>query len=623
MADDVKVQIVASDQTGPAFESAQGGADSLSEHMEAGFERVAERLTEFFAIEKVVEFFKESVQEFAEVQRAMDILDVSLKNNGEAWSDANEQIEAFVEKEQIFGGQGKAAIITALTDIETKVGNLHISLGLLDEAEKLSQLRHIDLATASDSLTRAFEGDQRGIRSLSRELTGNATTFQTAGEAFEDLDKKISGMDAVTDDAKGHLNSMKSAFEDFSEFAGSTFAPLIDVVTVSVKILNQTFQFIITGFKQLADLIVADAGLIIEEFQAMSEGAHGFYEILHGDITSGLTDIGFAGAHAAKAVTDAFGNAAKAMGQDWSDYEKQTQKIWYGQTEQAQAASAAEIKAQAEANQKRIDAAKKAAADEKATAESAKKDQAELEKARQKELEEFNNYNDTKLRSTLKASQRVKVDYDQYQAYVKKADAASGQQRQTLLNSEQAAYKRYLNDLTEMDKEHQANLKKADEEIKSNAEKLAGELTSLEKSKNKEVAEAAKDFALVRAGINMAVGISGALADYPYPASLAIGALVAAEGAVEIAKIEGALDTGGVVTQPTLSWVGEKRPEAVVPLEDYPGLNLGGNKQAGGGHTFNITVNGVQNASQFVNQLPGHLQRAQTRLGQRLNPAFS
>jgi hypothetical protein len=71
---------------------------------------------------------------------------------------------------------------------------------------------------------------------------------------------------------------------------------------------------------------------------------------------------------------------------------------------------------------------------------------------------------------------------------------------------------------------------------------------------------------------------------------------VAAEGAAEIAKIEGVqLATGGIVTAPTPALIGEGgEPEAVVPLSKAGEMGFGG----GGDHYhLHASFPGVRNKS--------------------------
>ena len=83
-------------------------------------------------------------------------------------------------------------------------------------------------------------------------------------------------------------------------------------------------------------------------------------------------------------------------------------------------------------------------------------------------------------------------------------------------------------------------------------------------------AKTEKAFGIFRTIIDTIQGISRALADYPWPFSLIVAAIVGAAGAVQTALIAGkplpALQEGGIAIKDTLAQIGEAGPEAVIPL---------------------------------------------------------
>ena len=214
----------------------------------------------------------------------------------------------------------------------------------------------------------------------------------------------------------------------------------------------------------------------------------------------------------------------------------------------------------------------------------------------------------------MRTQARIQNDLKIYYDWVNKAELATGDDLKAALQQREQAYNTYLKDREAADKQ----LKTAEA---SSEKELWDFAIGLAKTGNKDMVELAKDAGVVKAVIDTAVGISNALSDYPYPESLLVGAAVAAEGATEIAKIEGvALAAGGVVTSPTHALIGEGgEPEAVVPLSKAGSMGFGG------GNTNNYHLNGpiqvtnARNAAQFVNELPHHVQRMNSRLGLRGN----
>ncbi len=550
---EVRARIVATDSTGPAFESAKEGTDSLTEHMESGFERVAERLAEFFAIEKVVEFVKSSVTEYAKLERQFDILGVMVTNNGQKWDQWKGKVEDFLKSEESMYGFTKDQLMNALTDAETKVHDMGTALKITDEAEKLSILTHKSLQRSVDAISLAYEGNTSGLTQLGSKLGLTLAQSKDAKTVFDALAKATAGIGTAANDTQGQLNSMAAVWEDVKENVGETISPLIALFAGLERVVANLLQALFGLAGVIDDVLI----MALRELSVPLKLAYGILEsiglLMTGNLREGIHVFAQTFKDSATEVVSAAKDMASGIGGDWKKMTGQMVATWEGSNKQVELMSDKTLAEMAIANQKH------ATEDEKAT---------------KKHL-------DTKLKI-----------HEDYHKKLKKLD-------DTRLKENDA-------------------LNKA---IAADAGKLANTLVSLEHSKNKEVAEMARAVALGRAIMNTAVGISQALSDYPYPASLAVGALVAAEGAIEIAQISGVpLASGGVVMGPTHVYAGEGgEPEAVVPLSKLPQLVQSLPQQAatlGGGVTIN--VHGVQNAAQFVNQLPAHLQRAQTRLGNRL-----
>lgn len=539
MADEVKVNISATDNTEAGFQSAEAGTDSLTEYMESGFERVAERLAELFAVEKIKAFVEESIQEFAKVERGMNVLGAQVAANGESWAKNKDGVESYLQSEENLYGFTKEQLLSSLTDAETKTHNLAVAMKVVDEAQKLAAVGIGSLQENTDSLSLAYQGNSRGLMQLGRELGLTRDQAKDAATVFDALGKATSHVGDVLDDTQSKLNSISVTFENLKESTGAELADLVDVFGALAKILASVVEGLFAIAKYFIDLSVGLFRLVLG-IGSLKEQWHDFFSSIKSDT---------------KDTADDFVKI-------WGDANKKVDVM----TDQAFAKMA-------EGNTKAIEDKKKLAEANKAALEQQKKD-----------LEEYVKSND-KL---------MKEDFERTTALDKKRH----DEHMKLLEEEQ---------------------KKQEEACKATykaAEGLANSLVELEKTKGKEGAEIAKDFAVIKAIISTAEGVANALSDYPYPSSLVVGGLVAAEGAVEIGKIEGALDTGGIVTQPTLSWVGEKRPEAVIPLEELPKYTGGG--QGGGITIKEVHVHDVQTPGQFANRLPAAIQRANARQGYRL-----
>ncbi len=153
------------------------------------------------------------------------------------------------------------------------------------------------------------------------------------------------------------------------------------------------------------------------------------------------------------------------------------------------------------------------------------------------------------------------------------------------------------NRLAALDKEYQARLeniknsKMSEEEKQEAIQALEAEYDMKRREAQRKAAEQGKALAIAQAVINVAEGVTKALSALPPPFNIALAAITAALGAVQIALIKSQpipLAKGGILDQPTLSpdgkfLAGEAGPEAVIPLKEMPRMVREIMKLDGGG----------------------------------------
>lgn len=117
------------------------------------------------------------------------------------------------------------------------------------------------------------------------------------------------------------------------------------------------------------------------------------------------------------------------------------------------------------------------------------------------------------------------------------------------------------------------------EKEKAGALAALDEKTASEREKiEKQIGRAKQASAIKQALINIAQGVTAALSSAPPPFNIVLAGITAAAGAVHLATIKAQkFGDGGIVTRPTFAMIGEKGPEAVIPLDKAGALaGLGG-----------------------------------------------
>jgi hypothetical protein len=160
------------------------------------------------------------------------------------------------------------------------------------------------------------------------------------------------------------------------------------------------------------------------------------------------------------------------------------------------------------------------------------------------------------------------------------------------------------NKLAKLDKEYQARLeniknsKMSEEEKQEAITALEAEYDMKRREVQRKAAEQGKALAIAQAIINVAEGVTAALKAAPPPFNIALAAITAALGAVQIALIKSQpipLAKGGILDRPTFSQdgnflAGEAGPELVMPLKELPKIFREVIKADGGGFGNNRPI---------------------------------
>ena len=133
-------------------------------------------------------------------------------------------------------------------------------------------------------------------------------------------------------------------------------------------------------------------------------------------------------------------------------------------------------------------------------------------------------------------------------------------------------------------KEHQDAMTRLDQEAMNSklnvARSVFNGLSSLMQSENEKLFKIGKAAAIANAVVNTWQGVSRAIADYPYPYSLAVAAAVAAKGFATVSSIQSQTIGGGATTGGGASGGG-----AVADAG-------GGQSQDGGNTLVNVSITG-------------------------------
>ncbi|MHB8053673.1 MAG: hypothetical protein ACYDH3_00250 [Candidatus Aminicenantales bacterium] len=197
------------------------------------------------------------------------------------------------------------------------------------------------------------------------------------------------------------------------------------------------------------------------------------------------------------------------------------------------------------------------------------------------------------------------------------------------------------NKMIALDQEYQKRLENIENSKMSEEEKQTA-ITALEaeydlkrRELQRKAAESGKVTAIAMAVINTAEGVTKALSALPPPFNIALAAITAAAGAIQIGLIKAQpipLRKGGVLDRPTFSMdgrfvAGEAGPEVVAPLNEVPRLvrEIMGRESGGrsfGGKIAQLHIHLDLGAEAFKDYVIDIVQERDRRGGLRLRQAF-
>jgi hypothetical protein len=614
------------------FSQAKDTAEDTTNSMGESFSKLGGMIAEVFAAEKIASFFKGGIVAFAEFDKQLDITQANLERMGIGTADTKEQLENWAVSIQAATLYTKDEAVITLNKFVASTQDLAASLKLSTLAMDVASGSGMDLQAVTMALGQAYEGNTQGLTRFAKRIEGLKEVLDNHGDVIAFLQQRYGGFSKVigNEGLAGALFHAETGFKELGEeMAKENQGVIMDVIHgfmsltkwigESMSWIAKMDESVATRLGGMVNAVTNIFNLIKDELMVLVK----FYEdVFTGHFIQATKDL----TQGSKRVFQEFATNWKSdskatmdtMDEIWADGGKKSAKSFSDNMTNGLIGQSATVKRQAvqallDAAAEAKDASAKMAGEwKKATADvmADEAKQAAYEKASLKEKVEMDKTAAAEanaawvksVNDSLAAKQKADADWKKFAKSGSDADkAAATASTKAFEDSIKDVDKKRrvaLADEKRLDKDAEEYKRQMSEMELQTVDKTLNTLASLSKSKNKEIAEIAKDAAVAKATINTFESVTQALAAYPPPYSFIMAAATAIAGGIEIANIEGvALAQGGIVNAPTNALIGEGgEPEAVVPLSKAGEMGFGG----GGGDTHNHTWNfpGVTNRSE-------------------------
>jgi hypothetical protein len=177
-------------------------------------------------IHDAIGFMGDSIKAAETQEASLAALTAALKQNDAGWDGNVDSIQKVIESRLKLGfttqeQEASLAVLVAMTKDHTA------SLDIERTAMDISRLKHIDLATASTLLGKAFEGNTAGLRRL-----GIVVASGTKGyDALEQVQKRVAGQaEAFSHTTAGAAAALGAEFEGLQEKVGQALLPVMNAL---------------------------------------------------------------------------------------------------------------------------------------------------------------------------------------------------------------------------------------------------------------------------------------------------------------------------------------------------------------------------------------------------------
>lgn len=283
-------------------------ANSMSSTFTTAAKQISGVLGAAFSVQKIVNFAKQSINAFAETEYSAMALDNVLKNLGVSDKGIN-SIESAVDQLEKLSSFDDSEIRSALSNTVVQLGDVDMSLKVVNVAMEVARAKNISLADATQKLSLGLLGNTRGLKDLGINVKdfGEAASL-TATDKLEILNTvmgKVGGsMTDFGETVKGVQAASTTAFENLKEEIGenlsgiteylSSFATgFVESITIPLTLTDEFTTSLDNA--QEAGRIFAKVGLQIGEAFSLAGNfiATAAFAITHfGDVLRGNTDIG-------------------------------------------------------------------------------------------------------------------------------------------------------------------------------------------------------------------------------------------------------------------------------------------------------------------------------------------
>lgn len=214
-----------------------------------------------------VKLGKDAVQAAMEDQKSQALLANSLRNTTGATNAAIASVEGYISKLQLQVGVADDELRPSLARLAAVTGDVSAAQGLLGTALDVSAFAGTDLDTATNAITRALQGNFKGLQKLVPSIDATVIKSKNLAAVFREIDKATQGSAATRANTfEFRMQILRIRFGEIIETLGYKLLPIIEkfASTIQNKVLPQIEAWLAAnGEKLVAGLVAASNAMVV------------------------------------------------------------------------------------------------------------------------------------------------------------------------------------------------------------------------------------------------------------------------------------------------------------------------------------------------------------------------
>lgn len=183
----------------------------------------------------VKDYVTTSVREYVKLDLALDRTSRTLQKLGGTYAEAREKVEKYADTVEALTQFSDEEATQSINQIMLRTHDWAKSMQINALAMDIVARKGGDLGSTANMLTLAYQGNQRGLMQISRQLGIVGPAAKDAGKLFNQMEKDFKGAAGQATNAYTEFKKLGNEIGNLSEATGKFFTPTAMGISVAIR----------------------------------------------------------------------------------------------------------------------------------------------------------------------------------------------------------------------------------------------------------------------------------------------------------------------------------------------------------------------------------------------------